>query len=106
MRFVSSTYNNPSDPYVRQSPLLVFGVEKLYKVKSLMLVVVRLFATGLKQGLHDGISELRLMWKSLRVQWMVEVGRRGRRRMRMMQGRRSREEISNVILSMIRPDFS
>ena len=41
-----------------------------------------------KQGLQSGMSsELMLMWERPRVQWIVEEGRRGSRRMRRRQVR-------------------
>ena len=76
------------------SPELVMlsGVESLPE----MLVMVVL----LKQGLHSGMSsELMLMWERPRVQWIVEVGRRGSRRVRRRQGRRNKVESSIVLLS-------
>ena len=87
------------------SPVLLV---RLFDVKllSVVLAAVMLSVAGLKQGLHEGMSELRLMKESPRVQWMVEEGRRGRRRMRRMQGRRSRVEISIVVLSQRRPSLS
>ena len=80
--------------------------QKPSPVSVRLVLVVMLSVAGLKQGLHEGMSsDLRLMKESPRVQWMVEEGRRGRRRMRRMQGRRSRVEISIVVLSMRRPDL-
>ena len=53
-----------------------------------------------KQGLHGGMSsELMLMWERPSVQWIVEEGRRGSRRMRRRQGRRNKVESSIVLLS-------
>ena len=91
------------------SPVLVmlFGLKLLIVVlAAVMLVNVKLSVTGLKQELQEGISwDLRLMKESPRVQWMVEVGRRGKRRMRRMQGRSNRVGISIVGFNARRPDL-
>ena len=87
------------------SPALLVRLSNMELLIEVVLAAVMLTLAGLKQGLQEGISELRLMWESPRVQWMVEEGRRGRRRMRRRQGRRSRVEISIVVFSMRRPNF-
>ena len=61
----------------------------------------------LKQGLQGGMSsELMLMWERPSVQWIVEEGRRGSRRMRRRQGRRNKVESSIVDLSTLLSSFS
>ena len=60
-----------------------------------------------KQGLHSGMSsELMLMWERPSVQWIVEEGRRGSRRMRRRQGRRNKVESSIVDVSTLLSSFS
>ena len=51
-------------------------------------------------------SELMLMWERPSVQWIVEEGRRGSRRMRRRQGRRNKVESSIVLLSNFLKYFS
>ena len=82
------------------SPELVMlsGVESLPEM--LVMVVLSEAVWLKKQGLHSGMSsELMLMWERPRVQWIVEEGRRGSRRMRRRQGRRNKVESSIVLLS-------
>ena len=67
------------------------------------LLIVRLLVA--KQGLQEGISEFMLRWESPKVQWRVEGGRRGRRRMRTMHGRRIKVEMSMVVFSWRRSFF-
>ena len=89
------------------SPVLLVRLFDVKLLIDVVLAAVMLSVARLKQGLHEGMSsELRLMKESPRVQWTVEEGRRGRRRMRRRQGRRIRVEISIVVLRMRRPDFS
>ena len=61
----------------------------------------------LKQGLQGGMSsELMLMWERPRVQWIVEEGRRGSRRMRRRQGSRNKVESNIVDLSNFLKSFA
>ena len=82
------------------SPELVMlsGVESLPEM--LVMVVLSEAVWLKKQGLQGGMSsELMLMWERPSVQWIVEEGRRGSRRMRRRQGRRNKVESSIVDLS-------
>ena len=64
--------------------------------------VMLLIAVWLKQGLQAGMSsELTLMWERPSVQWIVEEGRRGSRRMRRRLGRRNKVESSIVDVSTL-----
>ena len=58
-----------------------------------------LTAVVLKQGLQDGIVDPRSRWESPKVQRTVSGGREGRRRMKMREGSKMREEVSMVDLS-------
>ena len=60
-----------------------------------------LTAVVLKQGLQDGTVEFdpRSRWESPKVQRTVSGGREGRRRMKMREGSKMREEVSIVALS-------
>ena len=88
---------------MRQSPVLV----RLFSVwlVDVELLIVRLLVARSKQGLQEGISEFMLRWESPKVQWRVEGGRRGRRRMRTMHGRRIKVEMSMVVFSWRRSFF-
>ena len=75
--------------------------------EMLVMVVLSEAVLLLKQGLHSGMSsELMLMWERPSVQWIVEEGRRGSRRMRRRQGRRNKVESSIVLLSNFLLSFS
>ena len=51
----------------------------------------------LKQGLQDGIVGPRLRWESPKVQRTVSGEREGRMQMKIRQGSRMREEMSNPL---------
>ena len=71
-----------------------------------VLSPVLLVAVRLKQGLQEGIREEWLRWESPKVQEIVSGERRGRRRIKTMQGSKVRVEESIVDLSRDRPDFA
>ena len=85
--------------------VMLSGVKSVPEM--LVMVVLSEAVLLLKQGLHSGMSsELMLMWERPSVQWIVEEGRRGSRRMRRRQGRRNKVESSIVLLSNFLKPFS
>ena len=68
-------------------------------ILEISIVSPVLTAVALKQGLQDGIVDPRSRWESPKEQRTKSGGREGRRRMKMREGSKMREEVSIVALS-------